>query len=181
VDFFPREGGALEQWKREEAGEVFFTYLFRERGETDEAAQPLSQDDFRRRYQPASLEQVLPEVQDAWSLVGGENDGKVMQDLLFPRGSVLPGEVRINQLDPDQVESYKRIPAFFDNQGLVVLDGARNILRSSEGGGRVITLPAPPPGCVYTSLVGSAEWWVLGWEESLFPLVGRAGLLFFPR
>jgi hypothetical protein len=181
VDLFPREEGYLEQWKKAEEGEILFSYQFRGNPAEDEAVRELSQDEFRQLYRPVYLDQVITEVQDAWKLIGWNEDEMVMRDLLFPRGSVLPGEVRTRRIDPDQVESYERIPAFFDNRGLAILDGLHDRLWSSEGGGRYVSLPELPRGCVFTGLAGSAEWWILGWEERVFPQVGRAGLLFLPR
>jgi len=181
VDFFPRDGGYLEQWKREEDGEIHFSYQFRHENPGNESVRELSQAEFRLLYQPVTMDQVMTEVQEAWNQMGWDEDDTVMRDLVFPRGSVLPGEVRIHRVDPGRVEKYERIPSFFDNRGLTVLDAPRGLLRSSEGGGRVTPLPAPPPGCAFTGLAGSAEWWIISWEERVFPLVGRAGLLFLPR
>ena len=104
VDLLPREGGFLEQWKREEEGEVFFSYVLREEGSGGTAVRELSQEEFRRLYRPVTLEKAAAEVQEAWELIGWEDDGKIMQDLVFPRGSVLPGEVRTRPVDPAQVE-----------------------------------------------------------------------------
>ena len=181
VDLFPREEGYLEQWKKEEQGEILFSYQFRANPAEDVPVRDLSQDEFRRMYHPVYLDQVIPEVQEAWKQIGWDEDETVMRDLLFPRGSVLPGEVRTHRIDPDWVENYQRLPAFFDNRGLTILDGLHNRLWSSEGGGRFISLPELPQGCFFTGLAGSADWWILGWEERAFPQVGRAGLLFLPR
>jgi hypothetical protein len=181
VDFFPREGGYLEQWKREEEGEILFSYQFRGMPPEEDSVRELSQAEFRLLYQPVSMDQVMIEVREAWKRIGWEEDDTVMRDLVFPRGSILPGEVRTRLVDPDRVAKYERIPAFFDNRGLTVLDAPLSRLWTSEGEGRFIPVPAPPAGCVFTSLAGSAEWWILGWEERVFPLVGRAGLLFLPR
>lgn len=180
VDFLPREGCWLEQWKKSDADGISFQYRrYSPASDYSEREEILGEESFRRFYQPLSFEKAPRGVKAGWNHLEASEEPEIIRELVFPRNSETVDVVRLPGPLPGEARGYLRLPSVFEEGELTVLFPREGLLRSSRHSVPPFVAGAPPGMFVYRlSGDGKVVGPRLGGE--FLPPGGSLGAVIFP-